>query len=294
MTEHALAPRQRAEQLAATLPPLLVAAERVASVVAQGVHGRRRVGIGETFWQYRRYQPGDAATRIDWRQSAKTAHLFIRENEWEAAESVWLWRDASPSMHYRSHLANTGKVERATLLLLALAVLLVRGSEHIALLGRGRRPSTGGAALNRLVAELERDAANEASLPPADALPRYSQVVLIGDFLTPVEEIDSLVRHYVGRGVKGHIMQVVDPAEESLPFTGRTRFEGFENEGEMLIGRPEALRDDYIARFAAHRATLADLARAAGWSFVTHHTDRPAQEALLAIYIAMSAQVSGR
>ena len=200
MIEHALAQRQRAEHLAATLPPLLVAAERVAAVVAQGVHGRRRVGIGETFWQYRRYQPGDAATRIDWRQSAKTAHLFIHENEWEAAESVWLWRDASPSMHYHSHLATTEKVERAALLLLALAVLLVRGGEHIALIGRGNRPTTGGAALNRFVAELGRDTANEASLPPADALPRHSQIVLIGDFLAPPEDIDGLVKHYVGRG----------------------------------------------------------------------------------------------
>ncbi len=294
MIDHAPAQRQRAEQLAATLPPLLVAAERVAAVVAQGVHGRRRVGVGETFWQYRRYQPGDAATRIDWRQSAKTAHLFIRENEWEAAESVWLWCDGSPSMHYRSHLANTEKSERAALLLLALAVLLVRGSEHIALLGRNSRPTTGRGALSRLVAELEREAASEASLPPAAALPRYSQIVLIGDFLVPPGETDGLVRHYVGRGVKGHIVLVVDPAEESLPFAGRTRFEGFENEGEMLIGRPEVLRADYEARFAAHRAGLADLARAAGWSFVTHHTDRPAQEALLAIYTAMSAQVSGR
>lgn len=294
MIDHAPAQRQRAEQLAAMLPPLLVAAERVAAVVAQGVHGRRRVGVGETFWQYRRYQPGDAATRIDWRQSAKTAHVFIRENEWEAAESVWLWCDGSPSMHYRSHLANTEKSERAALLLLALAVLLVRGSEHIALLGRNSRPTTGRGALSRLVAELERDAASEASLPPAAALPRYSQIVLIGDFLVPPGEIDGLVRHYVGRGVKGHIMLVVDPAEESLPFAGRTRFEGFENEGEVLIGRPEVLRADYEARFAAHRAGLADLARAAGWSFVTHHTDRPAQEALLAVYTAMSAQVSGR
>ncbi|MEE8544373.1 MAG: DUF58 domain-containing protein, partial [Alphaproteobacteria bacterium] len=64
--------RQQAELLAATLPPLLVAAERVAATVAQGVHGRRRVGSGETFWLFRGYQPGVSATMFDWRQSAKT------------------------------------------------------------------------------------------------------------------------------------------------------------------------------------------------------------------------------
>src|SRR5256714_10721107 len=89
--------RDRAEQAAAVLPPLLVAAERVAVTVAQGVHGRRRVGQGETFWQFRQYQPGDAAARIDWRESAKSQRLYVRETEWEAAQSVWLWRGGSPA-----------------------------------------------------------------------------------------------------------------------------------------------------------------------------------------------------
>ena len=290
MAAQAEAHRQRAEQLAATLPPLLVAAERVASIVAQGVHGRRRVGIGETFWQYRRYQPGDAASRIDWRQSAKTDHVFIRENEWEAAESVWLWNDASPSMHYASHLASTSKAERAALLVLALSVLLVRGGEQLALLGGDDRPRTGSATLTRLAGAIGRRQRDPASLPPATSLPRHAQVVVIGDLLSPVSEIEALVKYYVGGGVKGHLLQVNDPAEETLPFTGRTMFEGLEDEGEILVGRPETLRAEYAARFAAHRESLGQLARTAGWSFGVHHTDRPAQEALLALYGAMSAQ----
>ena len=95
----------RAEELGAALPPLLVAADRVASTVSQGVHGRRRVGQGETFWQFRRYEPGDSTLRIDWRQSAKSQRVYIRQTEWEAAQSVWLWRDASASMRYRSSKA---------------------------------------------------------------------------------------------------------------------------------------------------------------------------------------------
>jgi uncharacterized protein (DUF58 family) len=284
-----LAPRQQAEKLAGTLPPLLVAAERVAAVVAQGVHGRRRVGSGETFWQYRRYQPGDATTLIDWRQSARSRHVFIRENEWEAAESVWLWCDASPSMRYRSPLATVEKAERAALLVLALAVLLVRGGEHVALLGADDRPSTGAGALDRLVARIERGAEAAASLPPAEALPRHAQVVLVGDLLSPFSEIEALVKHYAGRGVKGHLVQTTDPAEEALPFVGRTRFRGMEGEGEILVGRPETVRADYVARFVAHRGSVADLARAVGWTFAVHHTDRPAQSALLALYGAMSA-----
>ncbi|MBU6472987.1 MAG: DUF58 domain-containing protein, partial [Alphaproteobacteria bacterium] len=77
--------RAQAEALAAGLPPLQVAAERLASSVSLGVHGRRTAGMGETFWQFRRYQAEDPSTAIDWRQSAKSQHLFVREREWEAA-----------------------------------------------------------------------------------------------------------------------------------------------------------------------------------------------------------------
>ena len=158
--------RQRAEQLAGTLPPLLAKAERVASTLAQGVHGRRRVGTGETFWQFRRYQTGDAAQQIDWRQSAKSQKLFVREHEWEAAQSVWLWRDGSASMRYRSEPALAEKRERASLLLLALASLLVRGGERIALLGTGERPITGRFAVRRLAEHLAKQEADEAAGSP--------------------------------------------------------------------------------------------------------------------------------
>ena len=128
-------------------------------------------------------------------------------------------------------------------------------------------------------------------LPPAEALPRHAQVVLVGDFLSPLESIEALIKHYVGSGVKGHVLQINDPAEESLPFSGRTRFAGMEGEGETLVGRPESLRQEYAARFASHRAGLSQLVRTAGWSFSVHHTDQPAQAALLSLYTAMSAQL---
>lgn len=290
MVDAELSIRQRAEQLAAHLPPLLVEAERVAAVVAQGVHGRRRVGAGETFWQFRPYQPGDESNRIDWRQTAKSRRVFVRENEWEAAESVWLWCDGSPSMRFASHLAGETKVERARLLLLALAVLLVRGGEHVALLGPDHRPSTGRAALARMAAIMARPVPPGPSLPPRLALPRYAQLVLIGDFLSPLPEIEATVRHYTALGVRGHLYQVLDPAEETLPFAGHTLFEGLEEEGSLLARRAESLRPDYVRRLAEQKAGLTQLARAARWQFAAHHTDRPAQAALLALYMALAGQ----
>ena len=213
--------RHRAEQLAATLPPLLVAAERVASTVAQGVHGRRRVGQGETFWQFRHYDMSDRPQSIDWRQSAKSDMVFVREMEWEAAQSVWIWRDTSPSMSWSSDRNHPSKRDRADLLALALSVLLMRGGEHVALLGSGLRPSNSRATLSQIAVLLESQNQPAEELPPTLPLPRSAQIAVIGDFLAPLVEIERALRYYAESGVRGTILQVLDPAEESLPYEGR-------------------------------------------------------------------------
>jgi uncharacterized protein (DUF58 family) len=286
--------RDRAEQAAALLPPLLVAAERVAITVAQGVHGRRRVGQGETFWQFRQYQPGDAASRIDWRESAKSQRLYVRETEWEAAQSVWLWRDASASMEYTSADYVAGaewptKRDRAELLLVALASLLVRGGERLTLLGSGVTPMSGRIALSRVAELIGRDRPEPASLPAFEPLPRAAQLVLIGDFLSPLDTVNSAVSRFAAAGLRGHLLQVVDPAEEDLPFDGRVRFEGLEERDQVVISRVENVRKDYSERFQGHRQGLAAIAAALGWSFGFHRTDRPSHLALLALYSALSA-----
>jgi uncharacterized protein (DUF58 family) len=285
--------RSRAEQAASAFPPLLVAAERVAATVAQGVHGRRRVGQGETFWQFRQYEPGDAASRIDWRESAKSQRLFIRETEWEAAQSVWLWRDASASMDYGSAEQLAGatwptKRDRAELLLVALASLLVRGGERLTLLGSGMTPMRGRLALSRLVETLGRNAGVRESLPAFEPLPRAGLIVLIGDFLSPLDAVNAALARFAATGVKGHLLQIVDPAEEDLPFEGRIRFAGVEERDEVLVSRVESIRGDYTIRFRDHRAGLAAIAGRLGWTFGSHRTDRAPGIALMALYTALS------
>jgi uncharacterized protein (DUF58 family) len=294
--------RDRAEQIAATLPPLLVAAERVAVTVAQGVHGRRRVGQGETFWQFRQYQPGDAASRIDWRKSAKSQRLYVRETEWEAAQSVWLWRDASASMDYTSagYIAGAQwptKRDRAELILVALASLLVRGGERLTLLGSAVAPMTGRVALTRLVQLIDRqrierapgEGSSSLGLPVFEPLPRAGQLVLTGDFLAPLDTINAAVARFAAAGLRGHLLHIADPAEEELPFAGRIRFAGIEEQDEIVISRVETVREDYALRFRRHREGLADIARAVGWTLGYHRTDRPPHLALLALHAALAA-----
>jgi uncharacterized protein (DUF58 family) len=288
---------RRAEAIGARLPPLLVAAERVAATVAQGVHGRRRVGQGDSFWQFRPFVAGDAINRIDWRQSAKSGRpapygWFMRETEWEAAQTVCLWRDGSPSMHWRSRGAPVEKQERAGLLLLALASLLLRGGERVALMEPGARPISGRNGLDRLAASLggATAAAPASGLPPQIVLPRHASVALFGDFLSPLEEIQAAIGRLAAVPVSGYLLQVLDPAETDLPYSGRIRFRGLEREADTLVPRVESVRSEYARRLKAQQDGLAAICAAAGFGFGIHRTDHPPEIALLTLYTALAAR----
>ena len=277
----------RADALGASLPPLLVAAERVATTVAQGVHGRRRVGQGDSFWQFRPFLPGDPAQRIDWRQSARSDRAFIRETEWEAAQTVCVWRDGSPGMRWKSREAPVEKLERAELLLLALASLLLRGGERVRLIASDGRAVAGRGGLDRLARELQA-IEDSAGLPPAAPLPRHARVVVIGDLLSPLNAIQAYVGRLAAIPVTGHLLQVLDPAEVLLPYTGRVRFQGVDRAEHALIPRVEGVRAAYAERLACQQHGLATICTAAGFGFSMHRTDHPPEAALLALYTALA------
>ena len=284
MTQNQTRLREQAEQLASGLPPLLIAAERLATHVSLGVHGRRKSGMGENFWQFRRFQAEDASTAIDWRQSAKSQHLFVREREWEAAEAVWLWRDASPGMRFKSEFSEVTKIDRASLLALALGSLLVRGGERIALYGDGQPPATGRKALNRVAHDMLETDPSDETLPPDAPISKNSQFVWLSDFLSPLGEIESALRRLARAGTGGHLVHIVDPAEEDFPFKGRTRFESPAGRLSDIFGRAETLQSAYRTRFRAHTETLRDLSRRLGWNYLAHRTDRRPETALAALF----------
>ena len=278
---------RRAEVLGARLPPLLVHAQHVANTVAAGVHGRRRVGQGDSFWQYRPFSPGDAPGRIDGRASAKSDRAFVRETEWEAAQTVCLWRDGSASMNWHSAPALPEKRERAELLLLALGALLLRGGERVRLIGAPPRPRGGRAALDGLAESLVQLAPG-GGMPAPSPLPRHARVVLIGDFLSPLDEIGQAIGALSSIPVSGHLLQVLDPAEALLPYAGRVRFQGLEREPDALVPRVEGIRPGYAEALARQQDGLAGLTAAAGWSFATHRTDHAPEAALMGLYTALS------
>jgi uncharacterized protein (DUF58 family) len=275
-----------AQALTANMPRLVVAARRTSATIIHGLHGRRRPGTGENFWQFRRFASGESGSAIDWRRSARGDSLFVREQEWEAAHTVWIWLDLSRSMAYRSDLAEESKMERAVVLALALADVLVRGGERVGLLGLGA-PTASRRAIDVLAQRLMAAGPGDG-LPPPDALPPLSEAVLIGDFLAPEAEVAAAMRAIAGRGARGHLISVSDPIEETFPFSGRTEFVEPETSARFTLGRAQDLRTQYAARLAEHRDAIDAAATAIGWSSARHRTDRPATEALLALHVRLS------
>ena len=277
--------RHEASTLAARLPSLVVAARQVAHSLLHGVHGRRQAGPGETFWQFRPFVSGEPAARVDWRRSAREDRAFVREREWEASHTIWIWFDRSPSMTFASSLAPCAKVDRAAVLALALADLAVRGGERAGLIGL-TPPLAGRDVIERFaeaVAADERRGAPVSGLPPTAPIKARAKAALIGDFLGDSAATSEMIGGLAARGVEGQLLMIADPIEETFPFEGHTEFLAAEGPGRLRAPRAQSLRDPYLERLADHREDVRAACVGRGWGFALHRTDASAAQALLAL-----------
>jgi len=282
----------RGRSLAATMPRLILEARRVAATVIHGLHGRRRAGSGENFWQYRRFVSGEAASRVDWRRSARDDHLYVRELEWEAAHTVWIWADRSPSMNFASPLVWETKLDRALVVSFALAHVLVEGGERIGVPGL-MRPTASRNVIEKMAQAIVHDPGERSSLPPSFAPSPLAEVVVLSDLWSPTAEVLRTIAQLSATGAHGHVVQIVDPAEETFPYSGRVEFVEPEGAGSVTVGRAEAWRDEYQVRIERHRAQIRTETDRLGWSFTVHRTDRPASDLLLRLHVQMGAGPAG-
>ena len=273
--------------LAASLPRLVLEARRIAANVIHGLHGRRRAGSGENFWQYRRFASGEPSQNVDWRRSARDDHLYVREHEWEAAHTVWLWPDRSLSMAFASKTARDSKLERALIVSFALAELLVAGGERVGIPGL-LNPSASRNIIDKMAQAILHDAAQRASLPPSFVPTALSEILVLSDFWSPIGEIRTMLGGLSASGAHGVLLQVVDPAEETFPYSGRVEFVEPEGGDVITAGRAETWASDYVARVALHRDQIRAETNQLGWMFSTHTTSRSAAELLLFLHGAMT------
>lgn len=281
--------RVRAEGLGQALPPLLAAAERLAATQILGEHGRRQAGMGDNFWQFRAATPGDSLRRIDWRRSARSDVAYVRETEWQAAQSVSLWIDSARSMGFSGAANRESKAARAQLLGLALSVLLLRGGERVGLAGASEAstPRSGRGQLERIYSALTLEDAADYGTPAIEGTAGFGRMVMLSDFLGDINGLEAAIGRLSDRGISGVLYQILDPAEEDFPFDGRTIFESMTGGLRHETLRAGDLRARYLDRLAARKEHLAELGRASGWQVECHHTGQAAQSALLWIYRAL-------
>jgi len=278
--------------LAASLPRLVLEARRIAANVIHGLHGRRRAGTGENFWQYRRCVSGEPASRVDWRRSARDDHLYVREQEWEASHTVWIWPDRSPSMAFASRDARDSKLERGLIVALALAELLVAGGERVGIPGL-MSPTSSSNVIDKMAQAMLHDDATRESLPPSFVPSALAEIVVLSDFWSPMPAIRTMLAGLSSSGAHGTLIQVVDPAEETFPYSGRIEFVEPEGGEVITAGRAESWMNDYIARVALHRDQIRAETSKLDWLFSTHTTSRSAAELLLFLHGGMMVNKGG-
>jgi uncharacterized protein (DUF58 family) len=256
--------------LAGDLPGVLLDARRLAAS-APGLHGRRRAGQGEAFWQYRDHRAEDGARLVDWRRSARGDRYFVREREREAAQTAWFWIDPDPGFAWSSDPARTTKLRRAQTIALALATLLARGGERVGAIGAA--PRAGQRAVERLALDMMTPVA-EAAPPPR------SCILFFSDFYARVETWRDRLSACADAGASGALVMIADPAEEDFPFRGRTLFLEPSGRRETLLGRAEAAREIYAERLETHRRAIRALGAEFGFPALLHRTDHGAAPSL--------------
>ncbi len=281
--------RSRAEAEAARLPPLLARAEHLAGTVLLGEHGRRRAGLGDDFWQYRPVQAGDERRQIDWRRSARSDSQFVRQREWQIAQSVAIWVDNAAAMRFASDKALPAKSDRARLLALAVAILLNRAGERVGLAGADLPPRRGETQMMRLAQALTRDGEADYGRPQTGGLTAHGRALFVSDFLGDIVAVRTALTAAADRGIRGVMLQVLDPAEEAFPYRGRTIFESMGGTLSHETLKASELRERYRARLAERKAELRALCAGTGWQYGLHRTCDSAQSALLWLYRAFEA-----
>ncbi|MEO0544008.1 MAG: DUF58 domain-containing protein [Pseudomonadota bacterium] len=274
----------RARHRASLVPELLVEARKLVNTVIAGWHGRKKRGVGETFWQYRPYREGEHLARIDWRRSARDDQTYVRDMEWEAAHTVWLWCDLGPSMLFQSKGSRTSKEYRGLVIALALAEMLGKNGERIGFPGL-MRPTAARNNAERLAAAIANAPEKMLTpLPDLSGIKRHSDVILISDFLHPDHDYDAIIQAVAQRGARLHMVEVCDPAEEDFPYEGRLEFRDPNNGARITVGRAEDWHGDYRNLYFARRESLRRATQTVGGSYTVSRTDKLASETLVHLH----------
>ena len=270
----------KALDLSAQLERLLVKNQTRASQLSYGLHNRKRSGFGERFWQYRAYQAGEEASKIDWRRSARGDQLYVKEKELESLHDYYLWIDCSASMKFVSTLGQEDKLSRSINFGLAIADLILRSGDRIGLLGSSS-PSCSSKTLEQITHQLEENISCNLTniIPFLDKPSKRSKIIIISDFLDNLANLKDVLKHYADYEISGLIVMINDPCEVDFPFTGETEFFDTENMHEYYAGEAQLIAEQYCKLFEEHKLRIQETATQNRFRYYHHVTSQPADVA---------------
>lgn len=271
----------RALEESAGLDDLIVQAEKIAHNITPGTHHQKRSGGGEYFWQFREYNTQDQAQSIDWRQSAKNDTLYVRQNEWQTPQSLLFWCQNNRGMKFRSNRKLRYKIEEAMIICLSLAMLAEQAEEYIRPLYKTERFSA--PLVPHLGQFLYKD--NKDELPDAAKInvQKNSSTILCGDFLAPIEQIQTSLHQLKAQKSYGLLIQVLDPAEIDLPYSGRVVFQQADGDGRQLINHVGSIRDSYKDRINKHIERIKSECQKIGFDYILHITSSDTRNLIMQI-----------
>ncbi|MCE2523969.1 MAG: DUF58 domain-containing protein [Rhodobacteraceae bacterium] len=280
VSDRAIDLKQRAYAAVDGLERSLAEARQTDACMRTGTHGRRRSGTGEEFWQFRPAADGDPARLIDWRRSAKSDGHFVRDREMQTSNSVIFWADGSRSMQFSGNAGRPPKNDRSRLIALAAAILFARTEERVGVLGSPGRPAAGLRQIDQMAHELFGGDGAECGLPGAAGLPKGARLVLLSDFLAPIEDIRASIENFAGSGATGALVQILDPVELNFPYDGRTLFRSVAGTVRFESFKAGGLRLAYQSRLRERMEAVAGIAEEFGWRKSLHMTNSNVRTAL--------------
>jgi uncharacterized protein (DUF58 family) len=254
-----------------------------------GIHRSPYHGFSAEFTEYRQYTPDDDPRYLDWRVFARSDRYFIKKFEDETNLRCYLLCDQSRSMDYGS--TTYTKAQYAATLAATLGYFLYLQGDAVGLMTfdaqvRDYLPArhrTG--HLRHVMQALEKPATGRATDLAAplqrivEIVRKRGLMVLISDFLAPVELLDEQLSALAACGHEILVLQVLDPTEVSFEFKDPAMFEDVES-GRVLFIDPGAARGEYLRKLEAHCARVRAICQRLGVLWQSLTTDRALEIAL--------------
>lgn len=260
------------------LPDLLLRADKLANILHTGSHGRKKSGLGERFWQFRGYHHGDDIKRIDWRQSAKSDALYIRQSEWEAAQTALFWLDTRKSMFVKSKPSLFSKYEAACLIASTLALATIKAGENIFNLNAPEVPANHTAKTCHQHARywLSAEESKDIVLPHL-TIPKSLKngcAIILSDGWDDLNEIGHMLKNLRQKCDKVLFIQIHDPIELNLDLSGAIEFEDFSKTDTSLFQNVTDIRSAYKDRVREHLNAFAKMCHTLNVNHIHACTDR--------------------